>query len=351
MMIRSPWHLPAGRTVPLALFLLGASFLLHLGLAAWGLYRRSHPALPSLAARTSLALPLAKSPAPPKATQPQPTPPAPDLFLSHRGGPLDIRPPWLDALDPARALAPTPYDATFRAIEATHARSPMKPEALAELAGQYEKQGKPELAVKLWEKVFACGPSSGILFQVADAKLQLLKDRKPNRPAPAQSPSPVASSPSPNAAPLSPQPKPGLLRFGKVSSKESPGAPGKPRGRTLSIPVTRAENSRIDPQQVAIQVQFYDLVNGKTVERSDAEVAWNWSREPVDWAMRPTQTLQVHYTLRTTPAPSVPSKDRHYHGFVAGIYYQDKLLDTRAEPARLGHQYPLSRGLSRDPAP
>ena len=82
------------------------------------------------------------------------------------------------------------------------------------------------------------------------------------------------------------------------------------------------------------------------LERTNASLRWKWASAPVDWLDDSIETLNVDY--RQSPGGG---EDRRYFGYVASVYYQDKLLDSRADPVRLGQQYPPPRLLTRETAP
>jgi hypothetical protein len=103
---------------------------------------------------------------------------------------------------------------------------------------------------------------------------------------------------------------------------------------------------------VSIQVLFYDQingVNGTTLERTQATRNWKWSTPPVDWRDENVETLDIEYRQGTQI--KVASEERRYFGYVASLYYQDKLVDSKSDPPRLGQQYPPPRILSKEAAP
>jgi hypothetical protein len=112
--------------------------------------------------------------------------------------------------------------------------------------------------------------------------------------------------------------------------------------------VQRSGGESIEVRDVSVQVQFYDQINGRTLERTNAAIRWKWASAPVDWLDENTETLEVHY--RQTANRS-NAEDRRFFGYVASVYYKDRLLDMRADPPRLGQQYPPPKLLARDAAP
>jgi len=203
---------------------------------------------------------------------------------------------------------------------------------LAEIAVQLEKCSAPGRAIKLWEKIHQFGTSAGVYYSAADAKLSLMQ---------------AGGSESASGEP-SPTSKGGVLHFTKVTLKEHLQSSASKRNFTLSVPVQKAGSQNIQVKDVSIQVQFYDQINGRTLERTNAAVRWKWATAPVDWQEENSETLEVEY--RQGPSRS-SAEERRYFGYVASVYYKDKLLDTRSDPPRLGQQYPPPRILSKEGTP
>jgi hypothetical protein len=324
-----PWPIPPGRTLRCALTLLALSALLQILAAAWGLQRRqSFRALLPFSNANSISNTPATELTPPGILDPHSL-----VTLQPRLLSPSLREPWEEALETARtAAALRQTDAALKALLEAEASVPERPSALAELALQYEKVGHPKQAIKLWEKVRKLGPSGGVFHDAASAKLSLLTEH---------------ATDSLRLSLTPPVPKPGLLKFGNFTVTNADSNTPENRKFAMRVPVTRAEGAHINASGVFLQVQFYDQINDGPIERTNASVSWTWARNPIDWATSRTQTLQVGYTQ--APQRSASEK-RRFFGYVASVYYEGKLLDTRSNPARLGHQYPPPRMLSRDSA-
>jgi len=244
-----------------------------------------------------------------------------------------LRSAWQELLEQSRAAAAKgDPDTALKLLEDAETQVPQLPAALADLAVQYEKCSAPARALKLWERIHQFGLSAGVYYSAADAKLNLLQAR-------------AAEESRPEAGVSS---KTGPIRFAKLSSKEHPGSTPVHRSFTLEVPVQKTSSETLQVRDVSVQVQFYDQINGRTLERTNASIRWKWASSPVDWREDPVEILEVDY--RQSGA-RLPNEDRRYFGYVASVYYKDKLLDTRAEPVRLGQQYPPPRLLPRDSAP
>ena len=315
-----PWlQLPQGRTLPCALTVLLLGFGVEL-------------ALLSLAPKPALRKEKHSSAGTYHSVEPEFST-GESLLIQPRLGAPSLRAGWQELVEQSRAAASKgDTDTAIQLLEDAEAQVPQQPAALAEVAVQLEKCSAPARALKLWERVHQFGISAGIYYSAADAKLNLLQSKTAEEAK----------------ADFSGGIKGAALRFAKLSMREHQGSTPARRSFTLEVPVQRGETSKIEVRDVSVQVQFYDQLNGRILERTNAAIRWKWSSAPVDWRDEPVETLEVDY--RQTQSRSL-GEERRYFGYVASVYYKDKLLDTRADPLRLGQQYPPPRLLSRDAAP
>jgi hypothetical protein len=293
-----------------ALTLLGAGLLVELGLLGYSLMRM----------RTGSAddgQPVAEAVHGPE----------PSLLIEPRLEAPEIRSAWQELVERSRAAAARgETDTAISLLEDAEAQVPQQPASLAEIAVQFEKCSAPARAVKLWERIYQFGISAGVYYSAADAKLSLLYAR-------------AAESGTTE----------GVLGLGKTGPPRSTGAR---RFFVLSVPLQRTASDPISVRDVSIQVLFYDQingVNGTTLERTQATRNWKWSTPPVDWRDENVETLDIEYRQGTQI--KVASEERRYFGYVASLYYQDKLVDSKSDPPRLGQQYPPPRILSKEAAP
>lgn len=311
-------HVPPGRTVPVALGLLGVGLLAELGVLGYACLR------------TQLRAPETTQTAPSSSHAPEPS-----LLIEPRLEAPEIRSAWQELVERSRAAAAKgETDAAISLLEDAEAQVPQQPAALAEIAVQLEKCSAPARAVKLWERIHQFGISAGVYYSAADAKLSLLYARA------------VESGAAENVLGLG---KNGPLRFGKLASKELAHSTGARRLFSLSVPLQKTAEQEIKVKDVSIQVLFYDQINGHTLERTNATRNWKWSSAPVDWLDENVETLEIEYRQGAPLKPT--AEERRYFGYVASLYYQDKLVDSKSEPPRLGQQYPPPRILSKEVAP
>ncbi len=311
-------HVPPGRTVPVALGLLGVGLLAELGVLGYACLR------------TQLGAPETTQTASSGSHAPEPS-----LLIEPRLEAPEIRSAWQELVERSRAAAAKgETDAAISLLEDAEAQVPQQPAALAEIAVQLEKCSAPARAVKLWERIHQFGISAGVYYSAADAKLSLLYAR---------------AAESGTAESVLGLGKNGPLRFAKLASKELAHSTGARRLFSLSVPLQKTSEQEIKVKDVSIQVLFYDQINGHTLERTNATRNWKWSSAPVDWLDENVETLEIEY--RQGASLKHTAEERRYFGYVASLYYQDKLVDSKSEPPRLGQQYPPPRILSKEVAP
>ena len=307
--------------MPVALVLLGASFVVELGFLGFGLLRKREGTSED---RQSVveASPAAE----------------PSLLIEPRLEAPEVRSAWQELVERSRAAAARgETDTAIALLEDAEAQVPQQPASLAEIAVQFEKCAAPARAVKLWERIYQFGISAGVYYSAADAKLSLLYARA------------AEAGTAESTLGLG---KTGPLRFGKFGMKELPHSTGARRFFVLSVPLQKIGSDEVKVRDVSIQVLFYDQINGingTTLERTNATRNWKWSAPPVDWRDESFETLEIEY--RQGVQPKVGAEERRHFGYVASLYYQDKLVDSKSEPPRLGQQYPPPRLLSKEAAP
>jgi hypothetical protein len=257
---------------------------------------------------------------------------SPSLIAQPRLNAPSVRAPWQETLEAARLAGDSQkVEVALQKLAEAESQIPQQPFALAELATQYERLGAREKALGLWTKIRRFGPQAGVYNTTAEAKMAQLADASLGADDTLKSAHTAATQAPGPAKPSS------AMKFGKFAVQESPGSTAPKKQFKLSMPVINLHNAPIEAKDVAIEVQFYDQTRDKKVERTNATITWNWASNPTDWADKSPKTLQVEYRQG---AGRSPSEQRSYYGYVASVYYRDKLQDVRAEPARLGQQYP-----------
>jgi hypothetical protein len=116
----------------------------------------------------------------------------------------------------------------------------------------------------------------------------------------------------------------------------------------LHVPIKARPKTHIDLGDLVIVVLFYELVDGKDVAPTCADVKSHWATRPPVWTDSDTEELAVEYRLPNQEARAGKSEDRKYFGYIVRIYYKGQLQASTAEPERLGHQYPPPPTLPKD---
>jgi hypothetical protein len=234
------------------------------------------------------------------------------------------------------------------------ALEPQSPLALAEIANTYEKMGAPEKAAEHWRRIYDMGEAAGVYYTAAEAKMKASQAQAILKAMPGTNPQDLAAvaeatrpaPPSPENVGMFPGSK---LGFGDITSREE-SDPSSLRKMILRVPVRAKPRARIDVNDVTIQVLFYDVLNGKTLEKTNAQVSYRWANPPADWSDDDVEVLEVIYQ-QLPPDQGEPMENRKFYGYLARVYYKDALQDARAEPARLGQTYQAPRMLQPDSAP
>ena len=139
------------------------------------------------------------------------------------------------------------------------------------------------------------------------------------------------------------------LGVGEITSTDIPDAKADKRF-SLKVPLRARGGAEIDVQNVVIQVLFYDMLDGKDVVQTNANVNSRWGTAPPDWENGETEILEVEYVQPVVTTSDTPKENRKYFGHIVRLYYKDELQDTRAEPARLASQFPAPPTLEKDSA-
>lgn len=121
----------------------------------------------------------------------------------------------------------------------------------------------------------------------------------------------------------------------RVENETSDGAAEK---RTLHISIKAKPTTQIDMSQVTIQVLFYDLVDGRDLQPTHADVHSHWLTQPANWVERATEELAVDYSRPQSLAEKEP--ERKYHGYIVRLYYHGRLQGAASSPQDLLQEFP-----------
>ncbi len=242
-------------------------------------------------------------------------------------------------------------------------KNPRNAQAYAEMAKIYEATDSLDRSNAMWRKVQEIGPSSGAVYELADARL---KRGIVATPAPALvEATPAQAPPTPTGADGIPDGS--TFGISELTTSETPDADAD-MNLMLKIGVKKRPSSVIDHTRVKIQVFFYDTVEDRDIRLTDAEVNYEWLTPDHDWASAKPEVLAVTYVrpknkarsqdaaLSEAAASLNPSKRgratkplassvedsgrRKYLGYIVRIYYNDKLQAVRADPTKLLNLFP-----------
>lgn len=302
---------------------------------------------PSTNGATATATLVASATPPPR---PMPTPVSPEAFNASPAAPAEPTPQdrFDELIEQGRALRERgdTYAAITKFREA-QVLDATKALPLAELAVTYEKMGFAEKSAENWRKIYDMGEAAGVYYTAAKAKMEASQAQALLKAMPAAntaggSQTAAASGENAGAGPAA------RLGFAEITRSEERDA-GALRRFTLRVPLRAQSRAQVDVRDVTIQVLFFDVVDGRSVEKTNAQVTTRWSTPPPDWSDEDTETLEVGY-LQPKPPQGEPIENRKYFGYTASIYYKGALQDFRADPPRLAQQSPAPRTLPNDNA-
>lgn len=195
--------------------------------------------------------------------------------------------------------------------EAQH-MEPNDPNVLYELAANFEEMEIYDNAADYYLMVHALGPlQAGSLYKKAAAKLERGLERNDRE----------------------------LATLNGVRSLE-PAIDANGERRSVNLAITVAPEREFDPNLVHVQVHFFEESNGDfrkaPIDTADPNATGSQCTSmPYDWSDG-EEIVEVWYQL--PPRDSADREifgERKFHGFVAELYYDGKLLDIRAQPRTL----------------
>jgi len=128
------------------------------------------------------------------------------------------------------------------------------------------------------------------------------------------------------------------IAIGPMKTRKSVG-PLAGRHVNVAITMLARPDKVINPDDVEVQVHFYDRVNGGEIVKADttAEITPSWADNKVDWKNAGNEeTLRVSYII-----PEADLADAHllgrreFYGYVVELLYQGEVIDQQAQPRRL----------------
>lgn len=214
---------------------------------------------------------------------------------------------------PGEALAPLEQALTLQ---------PDDPALLARIATLHERLSQTDQAAAVWGKLVALGSAAGKLREVAEVRLNLLRN------------------PSPSGEGLEIRDQTGLQPgslLGIVDLKMSDAGDASVPVKDLRLAVKARPGEPIEASDVRINVTFYEMLNGEIVPTM-SRVQSMWFTTPVDWKSEGVEILEVKYEVPRLGPDGGPAPD--FYGYMVNIYHRGQLQETRAEPANLRELFP-----------
>ena len=242
-------------------------------------------------------------------------PPAPESSLPKLKAPF-IDDPVVERLvrEAREARVKGNIGAAIVKLEEAQKAAPDDANILYQFAEIFEAVGNYEKAADYYEKVFALGPrKAGSLLKLAAHKL---------------------SHGFESAGRME-----GKLTLGRIRHFNDKRVEAGER-IIITVPIVSAPGQHIEPNNVTVDVFFFDKQNDKIREAIEtSQRSQKWLTEPVDWKDDGEELLQVTYVI-----PPADERDLHlvgkrtYFGQVVELHYGEELLDHQAWPRTLARQ-------------
>jgi hypothetical protein len=207
---------------------------------------------------------------------------------------------------------------------------PNDPGIMLRIARLYEKTGKIPDAVTLYRQVLALPDLPPELRTQTERKLNIIKTSETSTQTPTVT-APEQGADMRDEIGL----QPGSI-LGIVDTRLSDGTQGT---KVLRISIKARPNQEIDSKKMRVHVFFYDRDSAGNVQLTDSRVITEWISPPVNWRDNEPELLNATYTPPNAADPA--NAGMSFVGYVVGIYYNDELQDTRADPGSLASEHPL----------
>jgi hypothetical protein len=216
------------------------------------------------------------------------------------------------------------------------------PEAIAEIAVTFERMSLMDRAAEQWKRIYDLGDAAGSYFIAAESRLKMSQAQAIAAAQIAQ------GTRAGSEGPLSRLRSDAFLGVGEVTRIDQ-GETGGTRF-SMRVPVKAKRGERVNVGDVDIHVLFYDMLDGKSVVQTSADVSYRFASSPVDWASGEPEVLEVEYSQQPSLVRGPKAEVREYHGYAVRVYYKGDLQDLRAEPENLNAKFPAPQTLAIDPS-
>jgi hypothetical protein len=221
------------------------------------------------------------------------------------------------------------YDLAISSIKDADKLLPNDPGILLRTGRIYEKSGNISEAASVYQKVLSIPSLPRDIRAQTERKISLL-----NLPTPTPTPTTLAGESGSDMRDESGL-QPGAI-LGIVDTRLSDGPNGS---KTLRISIKSRPDRKIDPRQMTVHVFFYEKDKLGEITPTESPVTTEWLSPPINWADNEPELLNAIYN---PPNPNARSKEiPSFAGYIVGIYYNNEIQDTRADPGSLAQQNPL----------
>jgi len=331
---------PIGATFAVAVGVLGFFLLLQFFAVAWYFLPILREKVVESATVASVP-PAQESPATPAQTGNPTLPdrPQPDPLLVQKIGRL--------VGESDRSYRVGDYETALKGINEAADLLPDDPGILLRRARLLETLQQPAEAAADYAQVAALPGLAPELRAQAERKLTQLGGVASGTPAnPA-----TENAPSPNAPEMREDTglQPGAS-LGIVDTKLRDGS--TPGTKTLRVAIKARPGTSVDSRQMKLHVSFYEQDETGEVQLTNSQVVSQWISPPINWADNEPELLDVTYILPDSQLPGSAASNgapgRTFVGYSVGIYYNNELQDTRADPGNLARKFPLPLYLKQD---
>ena len=221
------------------------------------------------------------------------------------------------------------YDEALSKITDADQLVPKDPGILLRIGRIYEKMGKSADAAAIYNRVLNLPNLPQQLRAQTERRLTML-----SAPTPASTPTLVANEQGSDVRDEFGL-QPGAT-LGIVDTRFTDEANGS---KNLLIAIKSRPDIKIDPRQMTVHVFFYERDQAGNKSLTESKVLTEWLSPPVNWSEQEPELLRATYN---PPLPSdTNATNLAYEGYVVGIYYNNEIQDTRANPGSLADDNPL----------
>lgn len=179
---------------------------------------------------------------------------------------------------------------------------------LYSLGTNYEAFGHYDKARDYFTKVLGEGPAGGSLYEKAAIK--------------------ITQGFEPEVKDLA------MLGYGRMMN------PQREKGgerRTLILPVEVSPSKDFDPMLFTARVRFFEEVDGRVGQAviQPGDLGFDWVTGKADWADGEEMAEVWYFVPDQDAATGLLFGQRQFHGYVAELYYDGRLVDIRAQPRTL----------------